>query len=113
MASLRQSLTDKDREIASLKTASQNALAGTESLLSALRASHKTQLDTLNAEITSLKEQIENLKRSPVDTPAPKVDQEPLSKTGSALDELLAFAARNGDYSAVIAKGRELGVFKD
>lgn len=89
---LKQSLSSKDSEIATLKT------------------SHETALTALRDENTALKAQVEALKQQPSETPKPQVTKEPLAGASSPLDELLSFCEKSDDHQAVIAKARELGV---
>ena len=96
-----QQLRDKSKECETLSTQ-----------LATLKSETDAKLTTLKAENAALREQVQNLSHQPADVPSPVVTREPLAAPADPLEELLAFCSSSDDYSLVIAKGRELGVFQ-
>jgi len=114
-------LTKINDEIETLRSQNGNH----EKAIERLKADHKAETDALKTDIAtltssrdalmtenlSLRDQVENLKKTPSDTPNPVVTKEPLSQTSSPLEELAAFCKTTDDTSEIIAKGQQLGVF--
>ena len=96
-----QQLRDKSKECETLSTQ-----------LATLKSETGSIISTLKAENAALREQVQNLSHQPADVPSPVVTKEPLAAPADPLEELLAFCSSSDDYSLVIAKGRELGVFQ-
>lgn len=101
MRSLRETLAERDTEIATLRTSHETALQEKD-----------TEIRNLRTENAALLDQVQNLKKSPVETPAVSPEKEPLSAESSPLDRLNEFAQTDCDFLSIVSKGQELGVFK-
>lgn len=99
MAKLRSDIASRDQEIASLKSSGESALQAKDA-----------EIARLTSENSSLKDQVENLRKNPTETPTVAPANEPLAEDASPLDQLAAFADENGDFLSIVSKGRQLGV---